>query len=323
MQMTRRTLGLSLLALAAPHARAVMMDGGGTCGGWDWDPAWWPRGSAVDNIAQQIRAGHLWRLNPPMRNATQDQWAAHIATIFPQLVEQGFARLPVKVLSRRLLQCSDLELGSLAQLYAADLNGLSRVGRALPVAAVRCSDQALARLATFFGSTAVYEAIALHAPQKLPAFDRAMAGRVNRPSMNQQGFTPNVDMTLLRIYQGFRLAPTGATSIPASLYQTATYAGSKLSLAYAGGYVLGTAVGRLIEWASPALWHGIGGTINEIVNDLSGLTGIPLGQAQEAISYDFGLLSLHDRLEQTGGDYAAVEEWANDAGYGYSGGSGC
>lgn len=322
MQMTRRTLGLSLLALAAPHARAVMMDGGGTCGGWDWDPSWWPRGSSIEDAAQQIRAGHLWRLDPPMRNATREQWSAHITAIFPQLVEQGFARLPVKVLNRRLLQSSDLELGSLAQLYASDLDSLSRVGRALPVAAVRCSDEALARLGGVFGSAAVYEAIALHAPQKLPAFDRATAGRLIVPSMNQQGFNPNVDMTLTRIYQGFRLAATGATSIPAALYQTTAYAGAYLTGAYWAGQTLGTAIGGLIQWASPALWHDIGGTVNEIVNDLSGLTGIPLGQAQEAISYDFGLLSLHDRLEQTGGDYAAVEAWANDAGYGYSGG-GC
>ncbi|MDP2007615.1 MAG: hypothetical protein Q8K45_18240 [Rubrivivax sp.] len=321
MQMTRRTLGLSLLALAAPRAHAVIMQGGG-CGGWDWDPSWWPRGSAVEHAAQQVRAGHLWRLDPPMRNATRDQWAAHMAAIFPQLVEQGFARLPVKVLNRRLLQSSDLELGSLAQLYASDLDGLSRIGRALPVAAVRCSDEALARLAGAFGSAAVYEAIALHAPQKLPAFERATGGGIIAPPMNQQSFSPNVDMTLKRIYEGFRLAPTGATSIPASLYQTATYAGRHLALSYAYGYAFGTAVAGLIEWASPTLWHDIGGTINEIVNDLSGLTGVPLGQAQEAISYDFGLLSLHDRLEQTGGDYAAVEAWADYAGYGYSGG-GC
>lgn len=192
----------------------------------------------------------------------------------------------------------------------------------MPVAAVRCSDEALARLAGAFGSAAVYEAIALHAPRKRPAFERAVGGSLVAPPMNQQPFSPNVEMTLKRIYEGFRLAPTGATSIPASLYQTATYAGRHLALAYGYGYAFGTAVAGLIEWASPALWHDLGGTINEIANDLSGLTGIPLGQAQEAISYDFGLLSLHDRLEQTGGDYASVEAWADSAGYGYSGG-GC
>lgn len=323
MQMTRRTLGLSLLALAAPHARAIMMDGGGTCGGWDWDPSWWPRGSAVEDAAHQIRAGHLWRLDTPMRNATRDQWAAHMAAIFPQLVEQGFARLPVKVLNRRLLQSSPLELRSLAQLYATDLDGLSRTGRALPVAAVRCSDEALARLAGAFGSAAVYEAIALHAPQKLPAYERATGGGLIVPTMNQQGFSPNLDMTLLRMYQGFRLAATGATSIPASLYQTAAYAGPRLVGAWGFGAALGAYVlAPMIELFAPSLYHDIGGTINEIVNDLSGLTGIPLGQAQEAISYDFGLLSLHDRLEQTGGDYASVEAWADSAGYGYSG-DGC
>ena len=316
MLMNRRTMILSLSALAAPSARAVMMDpgGGGGCGGWDWEP-WWPRSTVAGEVAQ-IAANHIWRLDPPTRNATREQWAAHMAAIFPQLVEQGFARLPARALNRRLEKASDADLQSMAQLYTSDLNALSRGGLALPVAAVRCSDAALMRLAGAFGGAAVYDAVARYAPAKLHALDRAL------PMMNQNPapLTPNVDMTLRRIYDGFRLAPTGATSIPRALYQTAAYAAPRLVMAWSVGTGIGLGLGLLIEWASPTLWNAIGSGVNTIVEGLSGLTGVPLGPAQEALGYDFGLISYHDHFEQTGGDYAAVEEWANDAGYGYAGG---
>ena len=200
--------------------------------------------------------------------------------IFPQVIEQNFARLRAGTLQRYMRQTSDRELRELAILYNTDLLALSRTGLALPVLAVRCDDVAIARLASAFGTMPVYEALARYAPTKLAAFELASAGRVVTPPPLNQSFMPNIDMTPLRIYQGFRSAPIGASSIPASLFQTAAYSGAYLTGAWYGGQWVGNnIVAPIIQEFWPQLWQDIGGTMNEIMNDLSGLLGRPISQA--------------------------------------------
>lgn len=318
MNMNRRTLGLTLVALAASPARAVQMTCGG--GGWEDEPNWWPRGTTVQPLAQQVMAGYIRRLQPPIRNATREQHEAHIRAIFPQVVEQNFVRLRPAAYSTYMRQASERELRELAMLYNADLNAQSRQGRLLPLLAVRASDAELLRWARAFGSMPVFEAVARFAPQKLASFERGMAGGVIAVPSLDQGFQPNIDMTVMRIYQGFRAAPIGASSIPASIYQTATFAGQHLTLAATTGYAIGTGISYLLVNYAPSIHEAIGGTLYEMMQSLSGATGIPISQAQEEAAYHFELTDYAALFEETGGDYGAVEEWSIAAGYG---GGGC
>ena len=318
MNMNRRTLGLTLVALAASPAGAVQMTCGG--GGWEDEPTWWPRGTTVQPLAQQIMAGYIRRLQPANRNATREQHEAHMRAIFPQVMEQNFVRLRPAAYSTYMRHASERELRELAMLYNADLNAQSRQGRLLPLLAVRASDADLLRWARAFGSMPVYEAVARFAPQKLAGFERGMAGGVIAVPPLDQGFQPNIDMTILRIYQGFRAAPIGASSIPASIYQTAAYSGAYLTGAFWTGYAIGTGIAYLLANFAPALWDAIGGTLYELMQGLSGLTGIPISEAQEEATDDFQVTALADLFEETGGDYGAVEEWSIAAGYG---GGGC
>jgi hypothetical protein len=217
---------------------------------------------------------------------------------------------------------TDRELALLATLYTEDLNALSRLGRALPVLAVRCDDAAQVKLARAFGTMPVYEALARYAPSKLPAFERTMAGQIMAgPAPNHSGhFVPNLDMTPVRVYEGFRLAPIGATSVPASLFMTGAWFGAGIQAAWTGGTWLGTnVVAPLIQNFAPSLWQDIGGTINQIMLDFGGFGAYEISEAQELHAEDFGVAGLSGWFEETGGDYGSVEAWSIAAGYGGGG----
>lgn len=319
MKMNRRTLGLAVLALSTNPVKAVQMGCGG--GGWEDEPVgWWGRGTTVEPLLLQVMAGFVRRLQPAIRNATREQHETHMRAIFPQIVEQNVARLRPAAWGRYMRLASDRELRELAMLYNADLNAQSRQGRLLPMVAVRASDAELLRWGKAFGSMPVYEAVARFAPQKLAGFERGISGALVADVPLNQSFTPNLDMTIMRIYQGFRAAPIGASSIPASIYQTATYAGGHLVAAFSTGYAIGTGISYLLTNFAPSVNDAIGGTLYEMMQGLSGLTGIPISQAQEEATYGFQVTDYAALFEQTGGDYGAVEEWSIAAGYG---GSGC
>lgn len=321
MKLDRRSFGMAVLAASAAPARAVQM----TCGGgWEDDPnPWWPRSTTAD-IVQTIRDGHVSRMRPPTRRVTLDQLGLHIRRIFPQIVEQNVAMVRSRTLATYMRTVTDRELALLATLYTEDLNAQSRLGRALPVLAVRCDDAAQVKLARAFGAMPVYEALARYAPGKLPAFERSLAGQVMAgPPPDHSGyFVPNLDMTPLRVYEGFRVAPIGATSVPASLFMTGAWFGAGIQAAWTGGTWLGTnIVAPLIQYFAPSLWQDIGGTMNEIMLDLGGLGAYEISEAQAMHAEDFGVAHLSPWFEETGGDYGSVEAWSVAAGY--SGGGTC
>jgi hypothetical protein len=318
MLLNRRTMGLSLAALVASPVRAMIATGGG-CGG-PIDP-WWNLTAASPEV-NQIMAGRVRRLHPEgIANATREQVEAHVRSIFPQVIEQGFAQMSPDTMAQFMRDTSDQELANLAANYNDDLNLQSRMGRLLPVVVTLAQGDTLTRFSAAFGTAPVYESLARFAPDKLSMFERRAGSRVvAAPPLNQE-FKPNIEMTILRIYEGFRVAPIGASGIAASIFQTASYAAINLSAAYGFGYGFGAlVVAPLIQNFAPSLWDAIGGTVYEMGNRLEGLTGIPISQAQKEISYDFGLSSLSSTFEQTGGDYGAVAEWSIAAGYG---GGGC
>ncbi len=318
MTMSRRTLGMSLLALAAP-VRAVQM----TCGGdWEDDPSYWPRG-VVDPLIADISSRRIRRLYAGLtKNPTREQLEAHHSAIYPQTIEQGFARMSGKRMRAYFALASDFELAELARLYRIALNTQSRTGLLLPVLAARADDAELLRVAKAFGTLAIYEALAHYAPQRLATFELLTRGNVIMEPPVNQTFTPTLDMTITRIYQGFRSAPIGASSVAASLYQTGIYAGTHLATAWGIGYAVGTTyVLPLVQQYFPSIYDSLGSGINTIMQGLTGgLLGTSVPAAMEGATYDFQVTPYASLLEQTGGDYGVVEEWSVAAGYS---GGGC
>jgi hypothetical protein len=284
------------------------------CGEFDPEEEW-PR-SLGGALADQILAGRITRLQPALSNGTLDQHAAHLTNIFPRLVEQSITRMSPKALTNFIAGTSKAELSELARLYLADLRAQSRTGLLLPIVALRSNGISLNRWASAFGTMPVYEALARYAPQKLPSFEIANAAR---PVAEPRGepFSPNIDMTLRRIYQGFRLAPIGATSIPAALYQTAAYAGAHLVATATVAYNISSyTLLPLVQNYAPQLYEDIGGTMHQILENLSGLFSMSMSEAQEAATYDFHVTDYSTQFAETGGDYGVVEAWQVAAGYG-------
>lgn len=325
MQVHRRTFGLTMLALAATPAKAVRMTCGG--GGWEDDPSYWPRGTALDPVLATVQDRRILRLNAGMpKQPSLDQLKAHHAAIYPQTIEQGFARMGPARMKAYFRAASDKELAHMAYLYRFDLNSQSRLGFLLPILAARAEDSALQRVARAFGTMPVYEALARYAPQRLLAFESAARGVViAEPPLNQTGqFVPNVDMTITRIYQGFRSSPIGASSVLGSAYETIAFAAKPFGMATTAiGFTYYVVSPFLAEY-TPTLWNAIGSGVNSMVNIVEGLGGFltnpTVPQAQQSSTYDFQITPYASLLEQTGGDYGVVEEWSVAAGYG---GGGC
>ncbi len=127
---------------------------------------------------------------------------------------------------------------------------------------------------------------------------RAAGGRLLAPALQKRltgdqwkeihpagggGPSPTVGMTLYEIYLDFRTAPIGSLSVSGALYETASFAGSKLFGPYGAfttGYALGTALSDLIQNYAPDLWVDIGEYVAADVDALSyGLDDEPLTQA--------------------------------------------
>jgi hypothetical protein len=130
------------------------------------------------------------------------------------------------------------------------------------------------------------------------------------------GFGQFLNMTPYEIYLDFRTAPVGALAVNGALYETSTVLSSTLLPAYGTGYAIGTyVVGPLIETYSPSLYDAIGGTIAQIVENLSvtwsesatasGVaerTNAPSFQATSTQYYDFACYA---------GDYSSMIDWAS------------
>jgi hypothetical protein len=78
---------------------------------------------------------------------------------------------------------------------------------------------------------------------------------------------PTLDMTLEEIYLEFRTAGEGL-SVLASLWETATFAGTNLFGAFTAGYTVGLGIDWLVQTYDPLLWDDIGNLEGSLVNAL-------------------------------------------------------
>ena len=189
-------------------------------------------------------------------------------------------------------QLSDLELEHMAQLYVNSNATAGRAGKWLQVAALRLDSRRLVRLSRFFGYNEVYAAIVAMNPSKLNAFSaltttaypppvagaplRTTArfegfGANGHSTVTPMGFTPSGGMTIPELYAGFRSMQVGSMAAEAAIYETATYAGKHLVVAWGLGYGFGSLITTLMQDYAPNFYYdtfvpSVGGTIAKTVD---------------------------------------------------------
>lgn len=142
--------------------------------------------------------------------------------MYPQLIEQNFARRTGAGISRLLASLSPLELHDLAAAY----NGATdSQGRLLDLLALRLTGHELGQLTPAFGHGPVYEAVWRSARHKSDEF--AQYARVDVSSAGPVALrggvgatpnaAPNVGMTITQVYTAYRTAPIGGLGVQAAL----------------------------------------------------------------------------------------------------------
>ncbi len=210
---------------------------------------------------------------------------------FANVIEHNLAVMSAGDMTAWLDQMSNRELADLAQLYT-NSNALTvRSGRVLDVLAARLDVTRLRRLARFFGTNELNNAILAVAPAKFSAVVSATevyaapvvgAAILASPSVTLMSATkagvvapmqtaPTADMTLNEIYLNFRTMPVGAMSVQAALYETGAYAGKNLVVAWGVGYAFGTLITDLMQTYAPTWYYGtfvpvVGGSVSGTAN---------------------------------------------------------
>ncbi|MBS0446600.1 MAG: hypothetical protein JSR59_11710, partial [Proteobacteria bacterium] len=235
----------------------------------------------------------------------------------------------------------DKELSHLAQLYAnanADADA-GREGRLLALLATRLESADLARLQRWFGYEAVWRAVHDCSPEKLSDFQAhvveagapviaglapagGLPGMVGAPVTNSQvamgamGLGATLaryyNYTPVEIYLDLRTAPIGALAEAPALYETGAILGTYAGIAWTGGWAIGTAMGTLMQEYHPTLWDTIGGTANQMVENLSAAWNqiTQQGNIEQGMGLAFGIGSTPTvSMETTGGDYGNSFGW--------------
>jgi hypothetical protein len=248
--------------------------------------------------------------------------AAVIRAMTPQVIEQNFARRSRAAVAALLADMSDSELHLLAQVYTEATDG--RPSTLLELLATRLDGTAMAQLAPYFGFAPVYDATWRAASEKTFALELAANSNDMLVATTASSSGPTVDMTIRQIYTYFRTAHYGGLSVKAALYETTSFAATRLALAYGTGYTIGTQISTLLQEHAPSVHNAIGAGIYTMVDTLSSTFqsgNVTLaGSAQRAASVPFDMGSIGLTIGFTGGDYLVVNEWCMVT---LGGGSGC
>ncbi|MFC5472675.1 hypothetical protein [Paraherbaspirillum soli] len=233
--------------------------------------------------------------------------AAIVRANFAAVIEENFAQADVVHAKRVLDNLSDRELRDLAASYTSALGG--RHPQALDSLAQKLDGKRLARLAQVFGYLPVLTAASTHSSAEVQL---AFAANVQhgaaapKPARVTTQAAPTIDMSIRDIYLEFRTAPVGSLSASAGITETAIFAGSRLSLAGAAGYQVGTGIYWLISNYAPELGTTIGGTVNEMVQNINNAGNKLLqGKYEESLDSLLGgrLLDYGSSKGNYSGDY--------------------
>jgi hypothetical protein len=340
--MTRSITSAALL-IGASSALAVLP--GSPAGPRARDPLGpsYTAATAPDLLSREILTAKLYKLDQTASGGSVGGPEA-IHRNFPQLIEQGLAAMNPAQKSRFMANVQDRELSDLAQLYVNATADMGVQGRLLDLMAIRMTGTELGRMSMHFGFEPVRAAVMRSAPEKAIEFQMhssrlyaaPMAGEtlfwmqgampaITSGSRRADGVGDFLFYTLPEIYLSFRTAPVGALGVFGSLYETVAMVDGPLGRAFGYGYLFGSAVvAPLIQRYAPTLWDDIGGTINQIIENLQQVpSGPPAAPVEKNTAEIFQCpVPVENALDSTGGDFGVVSDWADYGGGGGGGGGG-
>lgn len=268
-------------------------------------------------------------------------WGAYdvvtnVARNLPQIIEQNLCLMDGDKLASFLFRnMSAQELKTLAQVYTNRSSEVSRVSRLHDLLAVRLNGTQLGNASVAFGFEPIYAALNRVAPEKATQFLAHASPNNQAPTVGGtiqgaallNGPAPTIYQSITDIYLEFRTAPVGSLGARAALYETAMFAGKRLS----GHFGIGLTIGSGISWAlqtwAPDLHMAIGGFVYDIFTPLFNSIGIgnslETGMHQNSIALDFGLGGMTGIFSTGGGDYGIVNEWRQLSGGSGGGGGAC
>lgn len=250
---------------------------------------------------------------------------------FRRIIEQNFRIRDSAGAMSVISSLSDRELHLLATNYLSAATDGSGSSRLLEILAARLDEAALGRLSAHFGFNPVYLAAHAVSPTKaqqaLPYLRRDMA----EPSRAMGGMSIRsvyenpLDYTLKEIYLNYRTAPIGSMSVSAAMYETAMYAGVRLTGAFGAGYTLGSFVQSTWASYSPQSWMQfsdfLGSNVDAFVGNVQGILGSiswsnataamreSVGTLQQMMWGQFNRPAYRSAFEEAGGDYNVTKAW--------------
>lgn len=209
--------------------------------------------TAPDTLSRSLLAHQLTRLDEGRLPGEDLKTVLH--RNYPTIIEQNFARRSTLDNQHAIDALQDSELHELAVVYQHEVAEQGMKGNLLPILATRLDAPRLSRLAKSFGYSAVYAAVLEATPLKaqgfaasssivyptvstirLPAFVKGADG-ISGGLVSPMASGPNVEITLLQIYQAFRTGAYGIALSPSACicWETSVYASKQFGPAFAAG----------------------------------------------------------------------------------------
>lgn len=244
---------------------------------------------------------------------------------FQATMEYNFARMTRPAINALFGAMTADELSCLCRSYATAALNSGRHQTLLDIITAALDDRQLKRLVAAAGFEQVYASVLKSAPDRAASVISALHLSPGLVRPQAGGFNENpLDYTIKEIYLSYRTAPRGSFSVPAAMYETATYAGTRLLGAFTFGYSVGTAIQKTWESYSPSSWstfsNYLGSSIDTFAGSVSSIIGsTPFSSITDTMNRQVGTLQegLWSEFRDAGpvswylngGDFGVTSSW--------------
>ncbi|WP_457320428.1 hypothetical protein [Roseateles sp. P5_E11] len=266
--------------------------------------------------------------------------ASAISANFQLVAEQNFRKMKSREVRTLLSALSDAELNDLAMLYNRSALNSGRTPLLLDIIAASADAAAIGRVGDHFGFEDTYAAVHRVNPANAYALTRSLNPSKSRATtasfayggasdgMMRPDSGPTVGYTIGEIYLSFRTAPVGSLGVAGALFETASFAATRFSVAYGAGYAFGSAINSLWSTYSPSTYAAsadvVGRTVDGFANSVTSLLNgtafdsisasvrSAIGQLQSNLFNSFLPGGPRATFYTGGGDFGVSSPWADN-----------